>query len=142
MKAAGLFGFCSGGGLCYVGEGGELLVEVLAEEVEAGGDFVEGFVAAAFAGAEFARGEVVHAVKEVGDVRALAVERFQDVGAADVHTVETAFEEGPRLAAPLGCGEVRPEEVLRFGGYGVGVHQQLIQSLSSEQGRMPREMVL
>ena len=33
----------------------EGLPEVLAEEAEAGGDFVEGFVAAAFAGAEFAR---------------------------------------------------------------------------------------
>ena len=87
---------------------------MLAEEMEAGGDFVEGFVAAAFAGAEFARGEVVHAVKEVGDVRVLAAERFQDVGAADVHTVETAFEEGPRLAAPLGGGEVRPEEGIFF----------------------------
>ena len=117
-------------------------MEMLAEEMEAGGDFVEGFVAAAFAGAELAGRQIVHAMEEIRRGGALAMERFQNVGAADVHTVETAFEEGPRLAAPLGCGEVRPEEVLRFGGYGVGVHQQLIQSLSSEQGRMPREMVL
>ena len=101
MKAAGLFGLRGGGGLCYVGEGGELLVEMLAEEVEAGGDFVEGFVAGR---------EAVHAVEEIGNAGALAVERFQDVGAADVHTVETAFEEGPRLAAPLRGGEVQPQE--------------------------------
>lgn len=125
MKAAGLFGLRGGGGLCYVGEGGELLVQMLAEEVEAGGKFVEGFVAAAFAGAELAGREAVHAVEEIGNAGALAVERFQNVCAADVHTVEAAFEEGPRLAAPLGGGEVRPEEVLRFGGYEVGVHQSL-----------------
>ena len=65
MKAAGLFGLRGGGGLCYVGEGGELLVQVLAEEVEAGGDFVEGFVAAALAGAEFRPGPQPAAIHKI-----------------------------------------------------------------------------
>ena len=97
----------------------EVPVEMLAEEVEAGGDFVEGFVAATLAGTELAVREVTHAVEEIRRVGGFAVQRFQNVGAADVHTVEAAFEEGPRLAAPFRGGKVRPEEVLRFGGYGV-----------------------